>query len=464
MNRRLLFILTFFLPLFVTAQDDLNRIDSLIQILDQQEGREKIETMLALSEAYDLVSFDKSIETGQKAIAEAEQLNLLHLKAKVLKSLGISSINNNDYELAEDYIRQALDIFRIVGDSVEIAATIHNIGLIQSETGHYEESIQSFFEAIELFKKLGLEGRYADSYHTLGTVYYSLGQFDAALDVFKQAQIIYIKENDSLDWANITFNISMVYWQWDQNKLALDILDSLAPIFQRFDCPKEFARTIYSKGLIYLYDFGNKEEALKCFNQSLEINKKVGKPLGIALNYINIANILIDMDMYKEAFEYFEKGLAIHQSINNNEGILMAFYHMGLAYQKMGNYQKSNEMFDKCMELSKKLLTHNYDVIISEARIKNSFKLRNEKDFEESFMSYKANFDSLNLIVNDLRMKEARGRYKNEELLLVLDSETEKNELLNDKVIYYRIFVGALVFGLVILLIVFLLTGRKKIK
>lgn len=460
LKEKLLVVLVILLPLFINAQSDLNRIDSLIQILDHQEGSEKVETMLALSEAYDLISFDKSIKIGQDAIAEAEESNLSYLKAKVLKSLGSISINNNDFELAEEYSQAALEIFRQLGDSIEMGSTIHNIGLIQSEIGRYEDSEKNFLEAIEIFKKVGLEKKYAESYQTLGTVYYSLGQFDAALDMFKQSQIIYLKENDSINWASVTYNVSMVYWQWDKSQEAHDLLDILAPVFQRFDCQKEYARAIYSKGLIYLYDFGDKEKALTCFNQSLEINKKIGTPSGTALNYINIANVLLDMEMHKKAFEYFERGLSLNQSINNVEGIMMSQYYIGMAYQKLGDYKKSNEMLSKCMELAKSLNTHNYDVIVNEAKIKNYFVLRDQQGFEEAFMSYKANFDSLHTVVSDIRMKEARGRYKNDELISALDKEAKLNEQLHNKVVHYRIVGGTLVFGFVLLFIYVIV--RKK--
>ena len=71
--KRLINILVFCcLTLPALAQEETSVVDSLLNVLPTQEGRDKVLTMIELTwEFYD-VSYDDCIDWGEKAIKEAQ--------------------------------------------------------------------------------------------------------------------------------------------------------------------------------------------------------------------------------------------------------------------------------------------------------------------------------------------------------------------------------------------------------
>ena len=88
--KRLLSILLFCCLAFpVVAQEETRIVDSLLNVLEQQQGRDKLLTMIELTwEFYD-VSYDDCIDWGEKAIKEAQEQGFADLEAKANYALGV---------------------------------------------------------------------------------------------------------------------------------------------------------------------------------------------------------------------------------------------------------------------------------------------------------------------------------------------------------------------------------------
>ncbi len=78
-----------------------------------------------------------------------------------------------DYPAAAADQRQALDLFRRLGDRLGQARTLDELGLVQLLTGDYPAAAASVAEAIELFRDLG-------SRHGLAMALNSLGELSFA--------------------------------------------------------------------------------------------------------------------------------------------------------------------------------------------------------------------------------------------------------------------------------------------
>lgn len=454
MKRILILFFTINMLSAVYADDQLHVIDSLYQLLDRQQGDQRIETMINLSEAYRLVSYDKSLKTAQDAVSYAEAEGFQRLKAKVLKSMGISAYQSDDYELALDYYQQATKAFEKAGDQSGKATVLNNTGLIYKQLGDNEKALEFYQQAYDIQLEMKDVGAYATTNINIAGIYYQRGELNKAFDAYYQAQLLFEELKDSLRYAQVTNNLANVYWQWNQNEKALQLLDEAKAIYQRFNAISDLSRIFYTQGLIYAYDFADYNKALDRFNQSLALREKLGNPLGTANVLINIANIWMEQERFEEAFSFYQRGLRIHETIGHTDGILMAYYYMGIANQKLDRFEDSNMWLEKCEEKSKEVNSRLYEDLILEARMKNASGLGDYKAFLTYFDEFVISRDSLADAYSSLQTADAQNRYQLKEYESQLASLANEKDLLQSRFLSYQYTFYAIL-GLLFLVFVY---------
>ncbi|MBZ0244060.1 MAG: tetratricopeptide repeat protein, partial [Bacteroidales bacterium] len=399
------------------ADEEISAIDSLYALLNKQKGDSRLETMISLSEAYRLVSFNKSLKTGEAAIDYADEKGFQLVRGKILKSLGITAYQSGDYDLSLEYYDRAVAAYGQTADSGEIASVYNNMGLVHKLLGASDKALELYEKAAALQFQLGDEVLAASTGINIASIYYQKGKLDEAYDTYYKSQLVFKKTGESMHYANATYNIANVYWQWDQNDKALELLDEVLGIYREFNAQLEMSRVFYTKGLIFAYDKGDSQKALEMFRLSLDLREKIGNPKGTANVIINIANIWMEQERYADAFEFYNRGLRIHTALGHIDGILMAYYYMGLAHQKMGSYKQSNDFFDQCEAKAVEFGIKQYNDLLTEGRLRNYAALGDFKSFQVQFERFSAARDTLAERYLSLKTQEAKSSFELERLM-----------------------------------------------
>ena len=454
MKRIIIIFLSVFFIETAVADNKISTIDSLYALLDKQKGDSRIETMISLSEAYRLVSFNKSLKTGESAIDYADEKGFQMMHGKILKSLGITAYQSGDYDLSLGYYDKAISAYKQIGDSSGVASIYNNIGLVHKLLGANDKALEYYMKASALQHQLGDDLLAASTDLNIASIYYQKGKLDEAYDTYYKAQLVFKKKNEKIHYADATYNIANVYWQWDQNDKALELLDEVMDIYQDFNALLEMSRVFYTKGLIYAYDKGDAQKALEMFKLSLDLREKIGNPKGTANIIINIANVWMDQERYSDAFEFYNRGLRIHTSIGHVDGILMAYYYMGLAHQKMANYSQSNDYFDQCEAKAVEFEISQYDDLIAEGRLKNYAALGDFDSFQMQFEYFTSSRDTLAERYLSLKALEASSAFKIDQLMdeLARVSLVNKQQASRIRVFHYGISTLVTLFFVLLLL------------
>lgn len=454
-----------FISVSYAEEDEWAVIDSLYQLQETLIGEDRVETLINLSEAYRLVSYDKSIKTGQDALLYAKNNSLEKTIGKVYKSMGVTAYQGHDYQLALELYDKATEAFDQIEDHSAKATVLNNIGLVYKQLGNNEKALEYYQQAYTIqFEMKDLQA-YATTNINIAGYYFQLGEFDKAYDAYYQAQLIFHEIQDSLRYAQVTNNLANVYWQWDQNEKALQLLDEAGEIYKAYDLSMDISRVLYTQGLIFAYDFGDYEQALDKFNQSLDYRTKSGNTQGIANVMINIANVWMEQERYEEAFSFFERGLHMHEAIGNADGILMAYYYMGIANQKLRRFSESEKWLKKCEAKSEELNSRLYEELITEARLINAAGLGDFESFVFYFDRYSVAKDSLTEGYLEIQMRDAQNRNQITALESQLENISEANRQYKEKLkIFQNIFytvLGFLGFAIVYVLVKYIVVQFK---
>jgi signal transduction histidine kinase len=76
--------------------------------------------------------------------------NVLRIKAKAYNNLSGISIQENDFELAKNYATKAIDIHSFMGDKIDEAAALGNLGTVYLLEGNYDKSKEFYFKGLDL--------------------------------------------------------------------------------------------------------------------------------------------------------------------------------------------------------------------------------------------------------------------------------------------------------------------------
>jgi len=145
---------------------------------------------------YRLKQYDSALTTAQEGLDAAKQPSLRGAVGRNLNTLGIVNFMVGNYEQSEDYMRQAVEIARELGDKRDVAVKLNNLGEMRRLRGDSEGAISFLKDALNGFREIGYRDNELALLNNLGAVYVDLREFKAAEDHLRQV----VKLTDGKDW------------------------------------------------------------------------------------------------------------------------------------------------------------------------------------------------------------------------------------------------------------------------
>jgi tetratricopeptide (TPR) repeat protein len=451
MKAKITFVILLIFRFHLYADVDIAKIDSLTRLIDVQIGRERVETLIHLSEAYNEVSMAKSLETFNQAIDYAEQEGVENMKGIIFLSMGNTASLSGDFPLALDYLKKSAAALEKTQNFLVLCKANIRIGLVYKNMAEFDKAIEHFNLASKIAQTHKLDDQQAASATSLATVYFSMGDFSNAAESYLEAMRIYKAINDSVMYAVTTMNVGLVYWQWNKSDLALKMLLEAKEVFERKEQYANLGRTLNNLGKIYYQDFNDTIRALDYYQQSLDLREKTGNQLGMAIVLANIGNIHRDKKQFDLAFSFYERSLHISKVIGYKEGIALAKYYLGVANNKIGNYKESNRYLDSCYRLANEYGLSAYFSLINETKLINYAALNNFDAFMVEYKIFTAAGDSIKKELAEMEFVVSETKRNAHDAKTALEKANEKIAVQKVQLNWYRVFLSVLLIAAVFL-------------
>ena len=212
-------------------------IDSLLEILPDQTGVERVNSLNKLAQSLSYINQDSSMM----------------------------------------YVGEAMDIAKQIGYDEGVARALFIYGKNQVFIGNYPESVKYYLKALQLYDKLGLEKWKAVVHAYIATVNYYARNYEKAIENCNKALSIYRREsgNESIfgpikDTMSIYLQVSLYYFLSDTCDKALDYTLKYLDVGRK----NNFDRTDLFLNLILAGEryrcIGEKDSALVYLNRALD--------------------------------------------------------------------------------------------------------------------------------------------------------------------------------------------------
>jgi tRNA A-37 threonylcarbamoyl transferase component Bud32/uncharacterized protein YukE len=274
------------------------------------------------------------LETAYQQIKTTPDMNPQH-KADIITSLGTLAMTDVEYEQAEKYFQEALQVLPDK-QSKTYFATQSNLAILYSRTNQYDKARILNLALIELLEQHdpGNVDDLSTAYNSLGMVYFRLEQPDKAVPYFEQGLAV-------IEQSDVVLN---------ENKIAL--MANLA---------------------LVKAELGEHQEALDLSLETLELKEQMlpANHPDLILAYDNLAFAYYQQQNLKQAQFWNGKAISTYEEVfKSNEGIsdqirydyAMTLANYAVLLRKNGQIQDAKSSFEKVVSMLKELLgnQHHY--------------------------------------------------------------------------------------------------------
>lgn len=361
--RRLLAIWSILMfALAVSAQEEMRVVDSLENVMAQQEGREKVETMIKLSKAFFDFSFDDCIDWGEKAIEEARALGFADLEADATFALGMHYGNHLDLDLEQEYHGKAFDMHKAVNDDSQALDDLWYKAYFELMLGNIDSAIIVYEKVLYYADQLKDSLTVAKAYANMAVIQYQKHDFKQSEVYFKKCRSLYVSLENDLEVARTNANLANLYMEWgkyvESRKLYREAIKAFEDL-ERYD----FLLLVYKNyGILFEKDYVNYDSASFYFEKAMACVDQVDWPTGSLEEVVNAkADLLVEMgnlavDRHDEltAKKQLEEAFSLAEGNSYHFGMMQAALSLGQLYAEQGKASLSLHYLDIYAEESRK--------------------------------------------------------------------------------------------------------------
>jgi tetratricopeptide (TPR) repeat protein len=193
-------------------EEQSERIDLLERLLQEYSedteasNRARIEVLNQLGSAHQSI---REFETAQayfhQSLELSRELEYLQGEAIALYHLGDVAYDLRQFQQARSFLEQSLLVTEQTGDRQSTAKIYHQLGIVAQELREYAEARRNYQLALEIYVEFGDRFSQASTYHQLGMVAQELQEYAEARRNYQLALEIYVEFGDPYAQAR-TYN------------------------------------------------------------------------------------------------------------------------------------------------------------------------------------------------------------------------------------------------------------------
>ncbi|MBA2610476.1 MAG: tetratricopeptide repeat protein [Bacteroidetes bacterium] len=360
--------------------------------------------------------------------------SLLNYYGRALNSQGIYEISQGNNLQGIAFFEKALKAQSDNHDTLEMAATLNNIGANLYFIGEINKSMEAFNQGMALYERANDKRGLAQTYNGISMIHRSQGDILKGIDYMFKSLKISEELKDQQSIANQYGNLCVYYLDIEDYQKAKEFGEKSLAIAKKYKYKSILSNAYNNLGYIYLKS-RDTTNALEYLNLSLNLSLESGNKNELVTAYANIGVVYKDKKKYNEALTYFEKSLALAISIGVKDGQANAHTKLGEVYLLLNDTPKALKNALRSYELAKELGTP-IDIRNAAELLKNIYERTQQyKQALEMTNIYYATRDSI--LNNGYKREAIKKQFKYEfDKKLLADSikNTEEKKISTTKI------------------------------
>jgi eukaryotic-like serine/threonine-protein kinase len=298
-------------------------------------------------------------------------------RATVLNGLGVVHQGLNQFDEAERYFKDSLEIRRRIGDTRGVAVCLNNLALVNRTRGRYDEAVRVAREALDVSTAMGDRERIAESWTSLGETYQDAGRPEEALAAYQESLKAMREAGDEEDLGQNLRNLGYVNAILGKYVEAFFFMkEALAKTREAGD-KSSLMRALGDIANVEQLQ-GRYEEALAYHVEALGLAREVDDKGAAAATQSNMAQIHEDQGDYGAALGLFAEAEAVLRPLGGDATLADCLAFMGGARRRLGDLAGAGATLSEAIRLARELHS---DATLAEALVYEGERLT---DLQES--------------------------------------------------------------------------------
>lgn len=275
-------------------------------------------------------------------------------KAAVREKLADSYYHGADYRGAMHAYQFLLKSFqsrsRDDGPSADLARIMKKIGKVLSKRGEQDSALSYYQNALEHYRGLGETVEMAECYNRISWVYKEKDDFDAAGHSAETALELLDGREPSIVLGYIRNALGAIEYSRGNWQRAKEILEQAVVVAGQVGS-QQLAKVVSTNLGNTLWKLGDWTHALEHYRRNLEISEAEGDLWNLVTAYNNVGIIEFGRGNFHVAGALFEKSIRIDQKIGALEYEALAQENLGEALEMVGRWNEAMEHYQRCLTL-----------------------------------------------------------------------------------------------------------------
>jgi tetratricopeptide (TPR) repeat protein len=278
-------------------------------------------------------------------------------------------------DLALDYLQQALQIYREVGNRRGEAITLSGIGDVYRGMSQPQQAINLYQQALPIFREVGDLFQEAITLMSIARVYRSLGQKEQEINFYQQALPIFREFDNSPEhrsrppysWeAQTLITIASLYSEMKQPEQSLSFCQQALPILRRVGDRLSEAGILGHIGEVYR-SLGQPEQALNSYQKALLISREVDnfpeqrllRSSWETMTLLTIGDLYSETGQPQQALNSYQQALLIFREVGNSpeerlrqrSSEALTLLLIGDVYSKIGQPEQALNFYQQALPI-----------------------------------------------------------------------------------------------------------------
>ncbi|MCK4751193.1 MAG: tetratricopeptide repeat protein, partial [Bacteroidales bacterium] len=281
--------------------------------------------------------YAEAIEYLDRARPVAEVSNNRELLPDIIGSTGLVMYLQGNFQDAINNYEEAAELYNQVGAMYDAGLMYLRLGNANLQRAEYDVALNFLQQALHIFEELNSAAGIDAVTNAMGVIYFTQKLYDRALELHFNRLERVRELGDKMEIAKTLNNIGNTY-----NILADDSLKSLFGV--NYQDSIKFENT--DKYLIMF------DEALRYYSEALEVREELEDINGIANSLYSISIIYINSGKPAMALEPLERALELNTELNNISSQAMIYLLLGEVYLAFENYNTALDYLNNALELA----------------------------------------------------------------------------------------------------------------
>lgn len=296
-------------------------------------------------------NFRQSHEYFEQSLKIYRELKDLEGIASIVNNTGLIYERQGDFASALKRYREAAEIMMKIPDAKEgLTNSLSNIGNIYYSIGRFDIALDYLTQALDNAASISDSSGMALCYNNIGNIYLSINDLKTAIKFFSKAEKIRLMHKNMQSLALVYNNLGEAYLGLDKIDEALRYNKLSLEISTRFNDNEGVISSLINISEIYTRQ-GEYDQAMINYKEALRLSNLKSDRFLHASVLQGIGQLKLKHEDFDDAITYFREALALVEKTGNDLVLQEIYSGISKAWEGKGNYKKAHEYLRKHEDL-----------------------------------------------------------------------------------------------------------------